>query len=144
MKTILVGFIFKSLFLFTEQLPETKELVILWADQFAQLDFLECHVCYTRLVENTDGFFIHQRQTGITPAFSFIKQDLILFGPCQSAVQACLDGNVISVFRCVRIREQQNIFLQAILICRDLDEAGHTDRFLQSRTVGWMFRPGLS
>lgn len=28
MKTILVGFIFKSLFLFTEQLPETKELVI--------------------------------------------------------------------------------------------------------------------
>lgn len=47
MKTILVGFIFRSLFLFTEQLPETKELVVLWADQFAQLDFLECHVCHT-------------------------------------------------------------------------------------------------
>lgn len=47
MKTILVGFIFKSLFLFTKQLPESKELVILWTDQFAQLDFLESHMCHT-------------------------------------------------------------------------------------------------
>lgn len=35
MKTILVGFIFRSLFLFTEQLPETEVRVILWTDQFA-------------------------------------------------------------------------------------------------------------
>lgn len=35
MKTILVGFIFSFFYLFSDRIPETKELVILWTDQFA-------------------------------------------------------------------------------------------------------------
>ena len=47
MKTILVGFIIDFFYIFLDQIPEIREDVILWTDQFAQLYLLESHVCDT-------------------------------------------------------------------------------------------------
>ena len=103
---------------------------------------MEGHMCHARFVEDADRMLVNHRQAGIAPTFALVEHHLVFLRPGDATIQARLDGDMVAVLRRVRVREEEDVALQGVLVGVYVNEARHADRLGQGGTVRGMFFPG--
>ena len=109
-----------------------------------QFDSLESHMSDARFVEDADRLLVDHGQAGIAPAFVFVQRYLVGERPGHASVRTNLYGDMVTSLRRVRIGEDQQVFSRDVVFGIHVDEACHTNRFLQGAAAGRMFVPSLA
>ena len=97
-----------------------------------------------RFVEDADCLLVDHGQARITPAFVFVQCHLVGKRPGHASVGTYFYGNMVTSLRRVRVGENQQVFPRDVVFSVHVDEACHTNRFLQGTAAGRMFIPGLA